>query len=93
MYLKLSDLFPPIIYRFLIRAYRRAQGAGWSVFSGWYPTLADVPAAPGGLNNDWFVADVVRQSESIKFEISRDPMGHEARRLVCMVFHKLTPVN
>jgi putative methyltransferase (TIGR04325 family) len=78
----IRDLFPPIIYRFLVRAYFRAQGAGWSVFSGWYPTLADVPAAPGGLNNDWFVADAVNQSKSIKFEISRDLMGHEAGLLV-----------
>jgi len=78
----IRDLFPPIVYHFLIRAYRRAQGAGWNVFSGCYPTLADVPAASGGMNNDWFVADAVSQSESLKFEISRYPMGHEAGMLI-----------
>jgi putative methyltransferase (TIGR04325 family) len=77
-----QELTPPVVYRFLLRAYLTARGQGWDILYGCYPTLADVPAIPGGQNSDWYVQGAVKQVENLKPEISRRPMGDEAGLLV-----------
>lgn len=78
----IEDLLPPIAYRSLLRVYLRARGLGWHIFYGRYPTLADVPSAPGGQNSDWYVRNAIAQVESIKSETSRQPMGDPAGQLL-----------
>jgi hypothetical protein len=82
----IRDLLPPIVSRFLLRAYLSARGHGWSIFRGSYSALAHVPATPGGQNNDWFVEDAAKTVESLRPEITRCPMGHEAGRLLLPLF-------
>jgi putative methyltransferase (TIGR04325 family) len=78
----LKDLVPPIVSRFLLRVYLLTTGAGWHVFRGAYPTFADVPAASGGMDNDWFVADAIKPIEGLRFELSHSPKGEEVGRLM-----------
>jgi putative methyltransferase (TIGR04325 family) len=78
----IEDVFPPIIYRLLLRIYLLARGLGWHRFYGCYPTLADVPSDPEAQNSTWYATNAAKEVKSMKFELSHRPMGDEAAQLI-----------
>jgi putative methyltransferase (TIGR04325 family) len=81
---KLAEaLLPPVLYRFILRVYLWAiRGHGWHLLYGRYPTLADVPATPGGQDSDWYAELSIKEVGDIAPEISRRPLGDGAGLLV-----------
>jgi hypothetical protein len=89
----IEDWLPPVAYRLLLWIYLWAiRGHGWHLLYGRYPTLADVPATPGGQDSDWYAELSIKRIGDLACKISRRPLGDGAglRLLPLMVSELLS---
>ena len=75
----ITDLTPPIIWRFAQTLRRQARGLGTHTFEGCYKSLADVPCGEGRYNDDALAADIVSSLERLRTPDARPTLDDRGR--------------